>query len=195
MCQNCGKHEANVRYTQIINGVKKEMALCEECSNKLGIETDMHFDFNMPIDIPSFLGPILGDYEHTEFMPSFIPTKQLQCDHCHMTYDELIESGTFGCSNCYETFSDRIDSILKNLQGSNRHVGRKASGWETKEEKVVKKEPTNKKKQVKTENQTRGKVKVEELKEKLEQAVKEERYEDAAKLRDEIKKQEENKDK
>lgn len=24
-CQNCGKEEANVRYTQIINGVKKEV--------------------------------------------------------------------------------------------------------------------------------------------------------------------------
>ena len=25
-CENCGKNYANVRYTQIINGVKKEMA-------------------------------------------------------------------------------------------------------------------------------------------------------------------------
>lgn len=195
MCQNCGKHEANVRYTQIINGVKKEMALCEACSKKLGIETDMHFDFNMPIDIPSFLGTILGDYEHTEFMPSFMPTKELQCDNCHMTYDELIESGKFGCSNCYETFSDRIDPMLKNLQGSNRHVGRKAGGWETKEEKGVTKETVQNKSKIKTENQKVEKDKVEELKEKLKQAIKEERYEDAAKLRDEIKKQEEKKDK
>ena len=33
LCENCGKHEANVKYTQIINGVKKEMLLCEEWSN------------------------------------------------------------------------------------------------------------------------------------------------------------------
>ena len=31
VCQNCGKNEANVKYTQIVNGVKKEMVLCEEC--------------------------------------------------------------------------------------------------------------------------------------------------------------------
>ena len=28
LCQNCGKNEANVRYTQIVNGVKKEMIFC-----------------------------------------------------------------------------------------------------------------------------------------------------------------------
>ena len=36
-CENCGKNEANVKYTQIINGEKKQMFLCEECSKKLGV--------------------------------------------------------------------------------------------------------------------------------------------------------------
>lgn len=31
-CQNCGKNEVNFRYTQIVNGVKKEMALCDKCA-------------------------------------------------------------------------------------------------------------------------------------------------------------------
>lgn len=38
VCQNCGKNEANVKYTQIVNGVKKEMVLCEECAEKMGIQ-------------------------------------------------------------------------------------------------------------------------------------------------------------
>ena len=42
-CENCGKNYANVRYTQIINGNKKEMFLCDECSKILGID-----NFNMP---------------------------------------------------------------------------------------------------------------------------------------------------
>ena len=37
LCQNCGKNEANVRYTQIVNGNKKEMVLCQECAEKMGI--------------------------------------------------------------------------------------------------------------------------------------------------------------
>ena len=37
LCENCGENEANVRYTQIVNGVKKEMHLCDKCSKELGI--------------------------------------------------------------------------------------------------------------------------------------------------------------
>ena len=36
-CQNCGRKEANVKYTQIINGVKKEMILCSECAKELDL--------------------------------------------------------------------------------------------------------------------------------------------------------------
>ena len=43
LCENCGKREANVRYSENINGVKKEMHLCEECSQKLGISSKMDF--------------------------------------------------------------------------------------------------------------------------------------------------------
>ena len=35
-CQNCGRKEANVKYTQIINCVKKEMNLCEDCAKEIG---------------------------------------------------------------------------------------------------------------------------------------------------------------
>ena len=46
LCQNCGKNEVNFRYTQIINGVKKEMALCEKCAKDLGLEK---MDFNLSL--------------------------------------------------------------------------------------------------------------------------------------------------
>ena len=37
LCQNCGKNEVNFKYTQVVNGVKKEMALCEKCAKELGL--------------------------------------------------------------------------------------------------------------------------------------------------------------
>ena len=46
LCQNCGKNEVNFKYTQVVNGVKKEMALCEKCAKELGLE---NMDFNIPI--------------------------------------------------------------------------------------------------------------------------------------------------
>ena len=53
LCENCGENEANVKYTQIINGVKKEMSLCNKCSKELGIDK---MDFSIPINFSSFLG-------------------------------------------------------------------------------------------------------------------------------------------
>ena len=175
-CQNCGEREANVRYTQIINGVKKEMALCEECSRKIGLE---NFDFSIPINISSFLGDFLEDSD--EFFPSYINSKQLKCPECGMTYDEFTHLGKFGCSKCVETFEDKLDTILQNVQGTCRHNGKKYKllGQAIPEDMISKGKEENEKKE-----------KIEKLKEDLKQAVEEERYEDAAKIRDEIKEKE-----
>ena len=79
-CDNCGKNEANVKYTQIINGEKKQMFLCEECSKKLGI-SDIHF--NMPISFNSFLEDFFDDMNDVSFMPSLgAGNKELKCSKC-----------------------------------------------------------------------------------------------------------------
>lgn len=177
LCENCKQKEANVKYTQIINGVKKEMHLCDKCSRELGIN---EMSFNIPINLSSFFGEFLDDYNQG-FTPLIQKEKILKCDKCNMTYDDFIESGKFGCSNCYDVFGANIDSILKRLHGSNRYVGRKAintSEKQIKEKQVLKEENTNE-------------TKIKELKHKLNKMIKEEKYEEAAKIRDEIKKIEE----
>ena len=177
LCDNCGKREANIRYSENINGVKKELSLCEECSKKLGISEKM--DFRIPsMDLSNFFGSFLEDFSTPDFMPLLSEVKQLKCDSCGFTFNDIINTGRYGCPNCYETFEDRMDPILKKLQGDNRHKGRlgKISDNNIKFEKD-KKDEKNKK-----EN------KVEKLEKDLKQAIKEERYEDAAKIRDELKK-------
>lgn len=47
LCQNCGKNEVNFRYTQVINGEKREIALCDKCAKKLGLES---LDFSGEIE-------------------------------------------------------------------------------------------------------------------------------------------------
>ena len=172
LCEYCGENEANVKYTQIVNGVKKEMKLCSRCAKDLGIEK---MDFSMPINLSSFLGEFF-DYTQDSFLPEFTKVEQLYCKECGMTYDEFIHTGKFGCANCYETFSNKIDPILKNLQGSNRYIGRKGK---------VTKPALNKEDK---ENFSKEEIsKMDDLKEKLKKAIQEERYEDAAKIRDKIK--------
>lgn len=199
LCQNCGKNEVNFRYTQVINGVKKEMALCDKCAKSLGLES---LDFNMPINFSSFLGNFLNDALDTEFLPSFTKTGTLQCNKCGMTYNDFVDNGKFGCSHCYDIFADTLDSVLKNIHGSSVHTGRRSrlsqadkkavrDDVEKIHQRVEKKKNTEKaanSKKMSTNEEDAKEMKIKKLNEELKQAIKEERYEDAAKIRDEIKK-------
>ncbi len=185
LCDNCGKREANVRYTEDINGKVRELHLCEECSKKLGIG---QMDFSMPIDFSSFLGGFMDDLMTPEIMPMFNSLKTLTCDNCGLTFEDIINTGKVGCKDCYSKFEDRLDPIIKKLHGTNRHVGRIGkiidSKIDNKNEKIE-----NKKEDVEKANEiSKEQNKIEKLQEELKQAIKEERYEDAAKIRDEIKK-------
>ena len=185
LCQNCNKNEANVRYTEIINGEKKEMMLCEECSHKLGVD---NISFNMPINFSNFFGGLLEDemYDDEKFMPLFQKVKELKCDNCNMTYDEFINQGKFGCPECYNVFSSKIDTLLNRLHGSNRYLGRKALKGSIEDNGKIKKEEDKKNEESKSKDELSDSNKIEKLEEDLKKAISEERYEDAAKIRDEI---------
>jgi len=182
-CDNCGKNNANVRYLRNINGVKKEMNLCEECSQKLGI-TDI--GFNMPIDFSSFLGGFWEDFENSDLLSLMENSNEVRCKGCNSTFEEIMNTGKFGCPECYETFETEIDEIMNKLHGKNRHIGRLGKYEQAKVE------SKNLDKSIK-EGVSEGKDKLVELKERLKELVKEENYEEAAKVRDEIKEIENNK--
>ena len=179
LCDNCGKREANVRYSENINGRKKELNLCEECSKKLGIG---QMDFSMPIDFSSFFGSFMDDFTTPEFMPMLNELRTLRCNSCGYTFDDIANTGRLGCKDCYDVFEDRLNPIIKKIQGADHHVGRigkiidskieNKTGENSKQEKTSKKEGTE----------------IEKLQEELKAAIKEERYEEAAKIRDQIKK-------
>ena len=188
LCQNCGKNESNVRYTQVINGVKKQMHLCSKCAEELGIDS---MDFNMPISFSSFLSDMtdMFDNYNDEYIPKLFTNKNLVCDNCKLSFEDFIENGRFGCEKCYENFENKINSILKNIHGIDTHSGRLGNAIldnnSNLNEKVENKKNDNDK-EIKVE--TNNKSQIEILKERLEKEIKEERYEDAAKTRDEIKK-------
>lgn len=181
LCDNCKKREANVRYSENINGVRKEMNLCEECSRKLGITEKMNFEIPH-FDFSNFFGSFLEDFATPEFMPLLNNVKESRCESCDSTFNDIINTGRYGCPNCYDIFEDKMDPILKKLQGANRHTGRlgRVSENNVKFEKEKEKAKTDK----------TPSSKLEKLQADLKLAVKEERYEDAAKIRDEIKKEE-----
>lgn len=188
LCDNCGKKEANVKYSENINGVKREFNLCEECSEKLGIG---EINFKMPIDFSSFLGDFIEDFATPEFMPLFNDIKALKCNECGYTFDDIVNTGRLGCANCYDVFEDRLDPIIRKIQNSNRHIGRIGKILDSRIEKRQEKND-NKKVENKEEISNKKNKELENLQLELKEAIKDERYEEAAKIRDKIKEIEKN---
>ena len=172
-CSNCGKKEANFMYTEIINGVKKEVRLCSDCAKKLGYLDNM--SFNMPFEFSNFFGDFLNEYD--SLMPSLFTERPraLKCSNCGTDYDEFLTTGQFGCSNCYDVFQDRIEPLLRQLHGDTKYLGKRSGN------KLSKININSDKEDVKEDN------KISSLKRRLKEVIKEENYEEAAKIRDEIK--------
>ena len=117
-CQNCGKNNANVRYTQVINGDKMELFLCDECAGEMNI--GMNFDFGMNDVFNSFFDEFTG-------IKTFAMPEVSKCKNCGLTYDDFSKTGMLGCADCYDSFSMRLDNLLNRIHGSNRHLDNKSS--------------------------------------------------------------------
>lgn len=149
LCNNCGKKEATVRYEENVNGDKKKINLCKECSDKLGI-------FNM-----NFMDNMLLSFFDEPVSVGIGKVKETICPKCGYSFSDYTSTGLLGCDRCYDTFEAKLEPILYKLHGKPQHI------------------------KGKTKN-SKPKNKIEELREELDNAIKDEEYEKAAKLRDEI---------
>ncbi|MBQ1187041.1 MAG: UvrB/UvrC motif-containing protein [Clostridia bacterium] len=95
------------------------------------------------------------------------------CQNCGTSFANIAETGKVGCAECYKVFEDELYVYLKRIHGSVKHTG-KTPG---RKELVVAKTTDR----------------ISELKIKLTNLVAEEKYEEAAVVRDQIKKLEEEK--
>jgi len=88
------------------------------------------------------------------------------CPHCGFTQEDLSKTGRVGCGHCYEVFSDVLAEALKDMQRSSQHVGKIPNSF-------IRSQTSADRRKV--------------LEESLELAVKQEKYEEAATLRDQLK--------
>lgn len=113
LCNECGKNEANVHVTHIINGKKTENHLCEECAKKN--QAILNSNFSME----SLFSAMLNNAFNNK---TYLPEKT--CPNCSMTYDNFRKTGKFGCSHCIDSFKNRLLPVVKSMQGYERHVGK-----------------------------------------------------------------------
>lgn len=190
LCDGCHENEAVVFYTEIINGEKKELHLCEACAAR---ETGMDHPFVSLTDtsfLTNLLASVLGKRQETEDADSLKKTN-LVCPSCHMTYNEFLKYGTFGCPECYKTFNFLLDGYLKKIQGNCEHTGKEpVYGGETvyipsiTVDTALSEEEKDTQKIAFTVDE--GSTE-DELRAALKRAVAKEEYEEAARIRDMIK--------
>lgn len=165
-CHICGEREATVHYIEIIEGQKTSQWLCHECADREGITpgedaTAAHGALD------AFLGEMLksGPQERARGRGADGPT----CPACGYEYRRLQETGMLGCPDCYAAFRSQLLPMLRRYHGDVSHVGKlpRAHGPRA----ALRRE-------------------IAQLKALLEQAVSQESYEEAARLRDAIRQQE-----
>lgn len=200
-CSNCRQNEATVNYLQIINGEKTELFLCKSCAEEFGID---NLDITIPMDFSSFISDFFDNFNEQELLSALTESKVQKCRNCGLSYEEFVKTGKLGCVDCFDVFKDRIDLITKNIQGSSEHKGRgcksnlssdengsKSVAENMCEEKNnINKDESDFAEKISNEDAKQNINKNEEieiLKMKLKAAIKDERYEDAAQIRDKIK--------
>nr|MBU1328505.1 UvrB/UvrC motif-containing protein [Candidatus Omnitrophota bacterium] len=157
VCNICGKSQATVHLTEIIDEQITELHLCEECAQKKGAQMESHFGLS---DLLAGLADLGTQFNKTKTEP------KLKCPKCGLTYEDFKKVGRLGCGECYNVFKEALVPLLKRIHGSTQHYG---------------KSPKKIAKIVKSKNE------LDVLKEKLQKAIQKEDFEEAAKLRDKIK--------
>ena len=174
LCDLCKQNQATVHLTEIVDEQMTEMHLCEECASQKGAQMESHFGL-------SDLLAGLADFGKTTGPEETVETRT--CPACHLSYEEFRKIGRLGCAECYEAFKDSLGSLLKRIHGSTQHVGK------------VPGRPAGLPPAVRPAAPPRAKNELAELRRKLAQAIDQEAFEEAAKLRDQIREHEKNKGK
>lgn len=159
VCQVCNKKAATIHLTEISDGVRSEMHLCEQCAIEQGIAAKTQISIN------ELLSNLLASQPSDDEL--FGPSEpDARCPHCGFMLEQFRRQGVLGCPHDYEVFEKALTPLIEKAHnGATSHCG-----------KVPAKTPRQMKKQMELAN----------LRQQLEAAVRTEDYETAAKLRDKI---------
>jgi protein arginine kinase activator len=160
-CDECHAQPANVLIKKVVNHQVTEVKLCEQCARHNEVAA-----------------PLMGSHALQEFVeellaafpppaPTFPEASEdvdAECPCCGMTYDELRETGRVGCATCYDTFHATLDKVIRQMHHGEEHAGKVPA----------------------TVQKTSAADELQSLQAALSEAVAAERYEEAARLRDQI---------
>ena len=162
-CDHCEK-PATHHSVEIIKGQKIEKHLCDVHASQEGLSIKAA---HTPIN------ELLTNFVKLHSGAALSPS-EVKCDHCGLTFSEFREHSLMGCPECYTAFKVPLAPLLERAhEGATHHVGKiphrsGSDGGELRQQKLL------------------------ALRKRLSDAVTNEDYELAARLRDEVRRFEEN---
>ena len=167
LCDKCKSKEARIYYTEIVGGKKIEQHLCEDCAAELT-------SFQKDIPLESILSGLFSMNSGNESI----------CSRCGMSYQEFRRVGKFGCASCYKTFGRFLQGNLKRIQGAAVHTGKVPASLASRQLAEAEKNIIAKTGAAGTGRPEKDMAR--RLEQQLKEAVREEKYEEAARLRDQL---------
>lgn len=159
LCDLCGKKQATVHLTEIIDEQMNELHLCEECARQKSAQMEQQFG----------LSDLLAGMAEIDKQNKPGETVSVKCPNCGLSYADFKKIGRLGCGECYSFFKKYLAPLLKRIHGSTQHVGKTVAS--VPEAVIAKKKPDYS----------------QELRDKLARAIEAEEFEEAAKIRDQLK--------
>jgi protein arginine kinase activator len=155
-CMICKQNEAKVHLTQIVGDKMQKVDLCEQCAKSKGVNDPAGFS----------LADLLLGLGASQELEQINGGEERRCPNCNFTQADFKKTGRLGCPECYTTFAEGLESLLKSMHKGTRHIGKVPHAL---------KEGLNLSEHLKN------------LQKRLDKAVSSEDFEQAAVLRDEIK--------
>jgi protein arginine kinase activator len=166
-CQQCDK-PATFHITELTDGKPQELHLCEDHARQYLTASSAE-----PSPIGGMAAALAQQMAIGQTAEELVHLDQQACPVCGITFYEFRSQGRLGCPHDYVCFQAQLEPLLTNIHDSLEHVGkrpyRSADGSEQRTQLI-------------------------RLRREMKEAIDDEHYETASKLRDEIQRIEAEKD-
>jgi protein arginine kinase activator len=155
-CESCGNAEAIIQFTKVEDDQARVFHLCQSCASEQGLDVP-ETPVNAPLaDFLAQIGKSMGEEA----------VAVGHCPGCGLSPAQLRQLGRLGCAQCYTHFDAHLRGLLRRLHGGTRHAGKVPASPDAAD--------------------VDRKARVQSLRRSLQRAVDDEDFENAALLRDQI---------
>lgn len=130
-CEICHKGDAKVAIHKIVDGKDNELYVCEECARQAPVPE---------IAVSDASGHVIGKIDRQEFErklaealfgaifnvagDEILDLTDAKCPRCSLPRAEFRKNGRVGCAECYKVFANEIEPMIRDMHRGSVHVGK-----------------------------------------------------------------------